>query len=244
MVSSIFSGATALVTGGGGGIGRAIAVELGSHGAQVVVAGRRSAALAETVVMIERAGGRGQAHVGDLTDDGSTAELVRLVNDLSSGRLAVLVHCAAQHVIASVERMSSEVFDAAMKCNLRMPFLLTRSLLPALRSARGDIVFVNSSVVLNPRPELSAYAASKAALKAFADCLRAEVNADGVRVLSVFPGRTATPMQAELAAAEGHKYQPERLLQPESIAKATVDALSLARTAELTELHIRPAIKT
>jgi NAD(P)-dependent dehydrogenase (short-subunit alcohol dehydrogenase family) len=161
---------------------------------------------------------------------------------VGGGRLAVLIHCAAEHAVMSVERTSPEIFDAILKSNLRAPFMLTRSLLPSLRRAKGDIVFVNSSAVLKPRADLSAYTVSKAALKAFADCLRVEVNADGIRVLSVFPGRTATPMQEGLFVKEGRKYPGDFLLQPEEIASVIVDALLLARTAELTELHIRPTL--
>jgi short-subunit dehydrogenase len=127
--------------------------------------------------------------------------------------------------------------------NLRSPFVLTRRLLPSLLRAQGDVVFMNSSAVFNPRADNSAYTASKAALKSFADCLRAELNPGGVRVLTVYPGRTATPMQAEIFAAEGRPYRPELLLQPEDVASSVLGAILLPRTAELTELQIRPALK-
>ena len=90
---------------------------------------------------------------------------------------------------------------------------------------------------------ISQYAATKAALKAMADSLREEVNPDGVRVLSIFVGRTATPMQAALHEAEGKEYRPERLLQPEDIASTIVHALCMPRTAEITEVDIRPMQK-
>ena len=90
---------------------------------------------------------------------------------------------------------------------------------------------------------MSGYAASKYALKALADALRAEVNALGLRVLSVYPGRTASRMQAEVHAAEGRPYRPETLMQPEDVAASILAALALPRTAELTDLHIRPALK-
>jgi NADP-dependent 3-hydroxy acid dehydrogenase YdfG len=76
-------------------------------------------------------------------------------------------------------------------------------------------------------------------LKAIADSLRAEVNADGVRVVSLYPGRTATPQQQEIHELENKPYHPERLLQPQDIARAVVDALSLPRTAEVTDINIR-----
>ncbi len=112
--------------------------------------------------------------------------------------------------------------DRQYQVNFRAPYLLTRGLLPALTRAKGQIVFLNSSVFLNARGGATGYAASKYALKAFADALRAEVNPDGLRVLSVFPGRTASRMQAEVHAAEGARYDPSRLLQPEDVAAAVL----------------------
>jgi NADP-dependent 3-hydroxy acid dehydrogenase YdfG len=101
---------------------------------------------------------------------------------------------------------------------------------------------MNSSV--GSAPEVGFYSASKHALKAFADTLRAEANPAGVRVLSVYPGRTATPMQESIFAAEGRSYDPSRLLQPEDVAEMVLAALCLPRTAEVTDLHIRPLQKS
>ena len=75
------------------------------------------------------------------------------------------------------------------------------------------------------------------------DSLRDEVNEDGVRVLSVFPGRTATPRQERIHAGEGREYRPERLLQPADVASVVVCALELPRTAEVTDISLRPFLK-
>jgi NADP-dependent 3-hydroxy acid dehydrogenase YdfG len=91
---------------------------------------------------------------------------------------------------------------------------------------------------------VSQYAATKHALKAVADSLRAEVNSQGIRVLSVYPGRTATPTQESLHALEGKPYRPTRLLQPEDVAAVVMNALCLPRTAEVTDIHIRPMMKS
>jgi NADP-dependent 3-hydroxy acid dehydrogenase YdfG len=87
------------------------------------------------------------------------------------------------------------------------------------------------------------YAATKHALKAITDSLREEVNSDGIRVLSVFNGRTATPMQAAVHAVEGRAYCPEKLIQPDDIASVVIHALSLPGTAEITDVQIRPFAK-
>ena len=81
-------------------------------------------------------------------------------------------------------------------------------------------------------------------MKGLADGLRQEVNALGVRVISVFPGRTATPLQAHLCELEGRQYVPDSLLQPEAVAVMVAQALALPPTAEVTDILIRPAIKT
>jgi NADP-dependent 3-hydroxy acid dehydrogenase YdfG len=143
-----------------------------------------------------------------------------------------------------VEAAPVAALDAQLGVNLRAPYLLTQLLLPALVAAAGDVVFVNSSAGRAARGGVAAYAASKHALRALADGLRDEVNARGVRVLSVYPGRTATAGQAAIFAEEGRAYTPDLLLQPDDVAAAVAGALALPRTAEVTEIMIRPMRKT
>jgi NAD(P)-dependent dehydrogenase (short-subunit alcohol dehydrogenase family) len=235
--------ATALVTGAGSGIGRAIAIALGKRAMSLVLTGRRIAPLEETARAVRSAGGSAEARTCDLTIDHEVEALVRSVGESGGGRLAVLVHSAARFAMSALEETSPDELDALYRSNLRAPFVLTRLALPLLRAAKGDLVFVNSSAALAPGANTGAYAASKAALKALADSLRAEVNRDGVRVLSIFPGRTATPMQAEVFRLEGREYKPEALLQAAEVASLVVSAIALPATAELTDLQIRPAKK-
>jgi NADP-dependent 3-hydroxy acid dehydrogenase YdfG len=243
MRSGKLAGKTAVVTGAGSGIGRAIAIAFGEQGATVVITGRRLPALEETAAAISRAGGAASTHILDLTDDNAVSGFGQVVEDACPNGLAVLVNCAAQTAIGLVEDTSVEQFDTLLDTNMRAPFLITRRLLPALRRTPGDIVFVNSLASSTPRAGVAVYAASKAALRAFADSLRDEVNAAGVRVLSIFPGRTATPMQEALVRQEARAYRPELLLQAEDVAAMVLSAVLLPRTAELTELSIRPANK-
>jgi NADP-dependent 3-hydroxy acid dehydrogenase YdfG len=111
-----------------------------------------------------------------------------------------------------------------------------------LRLRRGQVVFINSLAGLSARELQGPYAATKHALKAIAESLRAEVKAEGMRVLSVFLGKTATPMQEYVHRVEGIEYHPERLLQPEDVAAAVLSALNLPRTAEVTDLTIAPHV--
>ena len=143
-----------------------------------------------------------------------------------------------------IEHASVMELDNLYRINVRAPYALTKALLPAVRASHGQIVFINSSVGLVARASVAAYAASKHALKAIADSLRSEVNADGVRVITVYPGRTATPQQQKIHNLEGKQYEPGRLLQPEDVAKAILNALAMPRTAEVTDISIRPMQKT
>jgi short-subunit dehydrogenase len=133
--------------------------------------------------------------------------------------------------------------DQQFGVNVRGPYALTQAFLPLLRSSRGQIVFINSTAGLSAGPNVGQYAATKHALKAITDSLREEVNPDGIRVLSIFNGRTATPMQAAVHVAEGRDYCPEKLIQPDDVASVVVHALSLPKTAEITDVQMRPFAK-
>jgi NAD(P)-dependent dehydrogenase (short-subunit alcohol dehydrogenase family) len=133
--------------------------------------------------------------------------------------------------------------DWQYRTNVHAPYLLTQALLPLLRRQQGQVVFINSSVGLIARGQVGPYAATKHALKAIADSFREEVNAEGLRVLSVYLGRTASPMQAKIHAMEGKAYHPEYLLQPSDVAAVVLNALCLPRTAEVTDISIRPMRK-
>jgi NADP-dependent 3-hydroxy acid dehydrogenase YdfG len=109
-----------------------------------------------------------------------------------------------------------------------------------LRAARGRIVLLNSASGLAARPGWGSYAASKFALRAFADALRAEEAPHGVRVTSVHPDRVDTDMQRGVVAHEGGEYDPAAYLRPESVADAVLLAATAPADAALTELVLRP----
>jgi len=241
-----FAGRVSVVTGASSGIGRAIALRLLSEGATVIAIGRDETRLA-TVRKEARGLGTLIAEQLDLTDDAARDTFAASVT-ASHGQLDHLVHCAGGYVHARVAESSLDDFDTQYEVNVRAPFALTRSLLPPLRAAgtRGgaDIVVVNSSQGVRAAGGTSQYAATKHAMRAVADSLRDEVNVDGIRVCSIFLGRTATPMQAAIYASEGRNYRPELLVQPEDVADVAAGVLALGRTAEVTEIHLRPAKKS
>ncbi len=115
---------------------------------------------------------------------------------------------------------------------------LTLALLPALRAARGQVVFINSGAGVNVSPGLASYSASKFALRAFADSLRADEPL--LRVTSIHPGRVDTEMQRDLVAYEGGEYDPARFLSAQTVAQVTADAINAPPDAHLHEVIVRP----
>lgn len=236
-------GKTALVTGASGAIGRAVALALAERGAALFLSGRDPVRLAETEERVRRAGAAAVGSLAaDLAPEGAVEELAGRLEERFGGA-DVLVHSLGAYAAGPVAETPVTELDRQVAVNLRVPYRLTRRLLPGLIERRGQVVFLGSSAGARPRGGLSAYAASKAALRALADALRDEVNPVGVRVLSIFPGRTASAMQREVHRLEGEAYDPARLLQPADVAAAIVAALELPDSAEVTDLHIRPMRK-
>jgi len=232
----------ALITGASSGIGNAIALGLASHGLALCLVGRNLEKLEAVAKSAQETAPWVQCYQADLTLDGDLQELAaHLKRDFEY--LDVLIHSAGLISLGRIEAAPIEEFDLQYRANVRAPYVLTQALLPLLRHRQGQIVFINSSIVQGARANIGQYAATKFALKAIADSLRAEVNADGLRVLSMFLGRTATPMQEFVHEWEGRPYHPERLMQPGDVAAAVINALSLPRSAEATDISMRPLKK-
>lgn len=231
----------ALVTGAGGGIGGAVSRRLAAIGYFVYLVGRSLGSLEQTAQACAR--GRARSRPADLAADHDVEVLARDV-EVERGRLDVLVHCAGTLDQGPIDATDVAVLDEQYRVNVRAFYTLTQRLLPLLRAAEGEIVVVNSSVVVGRRGGASPYAATKHALLSLTDTLRQEVNAGGVRVLTVFPGRTATALQEKVFASEGQVYRPELLLQPDDVAAMIVASIQLPRTAEVTDIHLRPMRKS
>jgi len=229
--------AVALVAGASGGIGRAIAFDLLGAGAEVFMLGRSMERLVEPPPPENT---RAKCHfiVADLAENGAVA---RIAADISlRGRLDVLV------LSSGIYERSHEptVFARQIAANLVGPYALIQQILPFLIGAQGQVVFINSTQGLKAAAGIGQYAATKHAMKAVADSLRDEVNGNGVRVTSVFLGRTATELQRAIFAAEGRPYPPERLIQPADVAALVLFLLQLPRTSEVTDVVLRPMLKT
>ncbi len=204
--------------------------------------GRTQAKLEAVAAATGQGNGRVTCCTTDLSrDDAVTALAGRLREE--AGVVDVLVHSAGVISLGPVASLPVEEFDRQYRVNVRAPYLLTQLLLPMLRLRQGQIVFINSTAGTTAGANVGQYAATKFALKALADSLRAEVNADGVRVLTVSAGRTATPMQAAIHELEGKTYRPAALSQPEDVAALVLAGLTVPRTTELTDLALRPMEK-
>ncbi len=239
---SRFADRVAVVAGSTGAIGGAVARALAAEGASLLLLGRDEARLREIRAELETKGVAVRTVAGDLTGQPAVAKAGAAAESLGDG-VDLLVHAAGAFRAGAVESAPIADLDLQFAVNVRAPYVLTRRLLPALRARRGLVVFVNSTAGLGTGAGSAAYAASKHALRAVADGLRAEVNADGVRVLSVYPGRTRGRMQREVCRGLGQRYDAERFLDPADVATAIVDAAALPPSAEVYDLRIRPASK-
>ena len=237
-----FADRVAVVAGATGAIGGAVARSLAGEGACLLLLGRDEARLRALADELEAGGATVRALAGDLARQAAAEAAGAAVAELGDG-VDVLVHAAGAFRAGPVESAPVEDLDLQFAVNVRAPYLLTRRLLPALRARRGLAVFVNSTAGLGAGAGSAAYAASKHALRAIADGLRAEVNDDGVRVLSVYPGRTRGRMQREVCRAFGQRYDGERFLDPADVAAAIIDAAALPPSAEVCDLRLRPARK-
>jgi NADP-dependent 3-hydroxy acid dehydrogenase YdfG len=233
----------AIVSGASSGIGRAIAVGLAREGTSLCLLGRDKERLLGTARTATNSSPKVTVYQVDLASEQDLACLIhRFEQELE--HVDVLVHAAGDIVLGDMNSSTIDDLDRQYKVNLRAPYLLTQKLLHRVRARQGQVVFINSSMGVHARANVGQYAATKHALKAVADSLREEVNSDGVRVLSIFAGRTASAMQKTIHRLENKAYDSQLLLQPEDIASVVIHALTLPRTAEVTDIHIRPLVKS
>src|SRR5690349_15239068 len=216
-----------MITGAAGGLGAALADALApTH--TLFLAGRPSDRLD---AVAERLGAT--TWPIDLADPDAIPAVVEPIVELD-----VLIHNAGVAYPGRVRESTVDEWRATMAVNVVGAVALTLELLPALRSATGHVVFINSGAGINASPGLASYTASKFALRGFADSLRADE--PSLRVTSVHPGRIATAMQEDLIAYEGRAYDPAQFLSPQTVARITADAINAPADAHVHEVVIRP----
>ncbi|OMC40050.1 short chain dehydrogenase [Mycolicibacterium fortuitum] len=224
---------TALITGAAGGIGSAIAAALApTH--TLLLAGRPSARLD---ALAERLGA--PTWPLDLTDADSIESATEVLAELD-----VLVHNAGVLYPGRVAESIAEQWRASFEVNVTGAVALTLALLPALRAASGHVVFINSGAGQKVSAGMASYSASKFALRAFADSLRADE--PSLRVTSIFPGRVDTEMQRDLVAYENAvtdgagDYDPAKFLKPETVAGLVATAVTTPPDGHVHEIVVRP----
>jgi NADP-dependent 3-hydroxy acid dehydrogenase YdfG len=218
---------SAFITGPAGGLGTALAEALEpTH--TLFLGGRPSDRLD---ALAERLGAT--TWPLDLQDADAIPAAVEPIDELD-----VLIHNAGAAFPGRVAESTVDEWRVTMEVNVIGAVALTLALLPALHSARGHVVFINSGSGINASPGLASYTASKFALRGFADSLRNDE--PSLRVTSIHPGRIATVMQEELVAYEGGEYKPERFLSPETVAQVVADAVNAPPDAHIHEVVVRP----
>ena len=224
-----------LVTGAGSGIGAALVGALHERGDALVLLARSG----------ERADDLATTYPGATTLVADLADPPGLERALAEADLPdtldSVVHVAGAVDLAPLAELDLADWQRQLDVNLTAPALVTRAALPALRAARGLVLFVNSGAGLAAHPDWSAYAASKFGLRALADALRGEEKPHGVRVTTVFPGRTATPMQEKVHRQEGRDYDASAWIDPRTVAATILHVLDLPRDATVPEVSVHPA---
>jgi short-subunit dehydrogenase len=225
--------ATHLLTGASSGIGKAVAEVLHARGDDLVLLARHDDRAAELAEAFPGA----DVRVVDLADPAAADGF-----DGVPDRLDSMLQIAGVVELAPVTDLRVDHLREQLDVNLVAPALLTRACLSALRAGRGTAVFVNSAAGLSAGATWSAYAASKFGLRAFADSLRAEEMRNGVRVTTVFPSRTATPMQEKVHEQEGRTYDSSLWISPETVASTILHVLDLPHDATIPEVTVRPLV--
>jgi len=239
------AGASALVTGAGRGIGRAIALALAREGAAVTGVARTASELDALVREIREKGGRAVAHPGDVASAEVCAAAVARARE-AHGRLQILVNNAGVGEHVPVAHTSDAQWDRMLATNLSGPFRLTRAALPQLTEGGGHVFMISSLAGSNAVDGMAAYCATKAGLDHFARCLMLEVRHQGVKVTTIAPGSVDTSFGSPAGRRSGSgsgsgSGDASWMLQPEDVAQVVVDLLRARDEAHLSRVEMRPS---
>ncbi|MFD8380995.1 SDR family NAD(P)-dependent oxidoreductase [Streptomyces sp. NPDC059679] len=235
-----FPGKTALVTGAGSGLGRAIALAFAAEGASVVAAGRTAATLDETVGLIEAAGGKAAAAVADVTDSGQLHALVQETVTRFGGLDIAVNNAGILRGVGPMGEVSEEDWDAVQRTNVTGVWLAMKHEIAHMKDhGGGAIVNISSNLGAHLRiPNLAAYLTSKAAVSALTRAAALDHIHQGIRINAVSPGAAATSMslrpgETEAERAERMKRDTPlgRLAETEEVAAAVLYLASPAAGA-------------
>lgn len=213
---------TAVITGAGSGLGRAIALCLAKEGASVILTGRTKQTLLDTRSAVEKAGGTAHFYTADLAKDSETEALAaNILNDF--GHIDILVNNAGISKEYDLLHMPVEVWDEIYTVNLRSVMLLTKAFLPSMVKRRsGNIVNIGSGAAIRGLPGSIAYAVSKAGVVCFTQTLGDEVRKYGIRTNVLCPGPVDTEMFQKSEAREFIMKAGGDIFSPETIANGVL----------------------
>lgn len=221
-------GKTAIVTGGGRGLGRAVALLLAKEGVNIGIAGRNEERLRETVAEIENTGVKAAYAIFDIEDEQQVrAGIDKLVNGL--GSVDILVNNAGIGSFGTLEDMQSSEWEKVIRTNLLGLYYCSMAVYPYLKTnGQGDIINVASTAGLKGGANMSAYAASKAAVISLSQSMMAEWRKLNIRVVTLTPSTIATDLSIGAGLTDGNR---ETVLQPEDFAEWVRDILKMNRRA-------------
>lgn len=229
------SGQSALVTGAGRGIGRAIGSALAVAGAWVFLAARTTDQLESAAREIQQNGGTAVPVPTDLSKEEDIQSLFQRISDRAGG-LDILVNNAGVGFFGPLVEFSSSDFDRVMQVNTKATFLCCqRALRLMIPKRKGYIINISSVVGFKGYPNQAAYTASKHAVMGLTKSLAVEAQEHGIRVSAVLPGGVNTKMVADARP----DLDPKILLQPEDIAHTVLYLLSLSDRAAVDQIYIR-----
>ena len=224
----ILKGKNAIITGGGRGLGKAVALALANEGVNVAITGRNEENLKITVDEIKKTGVNSFYAVFSVDNEIHVkAGIESLVQQM--GGVDILINNAGIGDFGSIENMSSETWEQVIKTNLFGVYYAAKAVYPFMKeNGIGDIVNVASTAGLKGGPNMSAYAASKAAVISLSQSMMAEWRKENIRVITLTPSTIASDMSIQGGLTDGN---PDKVLQPEDFAEWVRDILKMNRRA-------------
>ena len=228
----------AVITGAGRGIGKAIALALAKEGFGVLLTARSEDQLRAVQEEIRSGGGNAAYLMLDLSFPRAIEKSASFFNTYS-GKTSLVVHNAGIAKVGAVAEMTVDDWQIVQDVNVRAPFLLTQKLLP-LMAKGSQIIFINSVAGKQSFAEWGAYCASKAALKALADTLRAEVQPQGIRVTSIYPAAVDTPLQDTIP----YNWDRTKMMRAKDIAEAVLYCVRQPQAVRINEIDLENSAGT
>lgn len=223
---------TAVVTGAGSGMGRSISLQLAGEGFHIVLVGKTESKLRNVANEISNLNGSSTVKTFDITE----ADKVKaMANELADTAVDVLVNCAGDWLIKTIDETTDDDLDHILGVNLKAPYLLSRDLLPHLRkSDNASIINIGSMAAVNSFSGISAYTAAKTGLRGLTGSIADELRPELIRVVMLSPTPANTPMRWDASP----DIDPKMLVEPETIAQIVSVIVNLPKGITLSDITL------